>query len=338
MAIRAGFFALSLAVTAALIAAPGVAQSTTGPPVALRVIIPPPSEHRSGSAFSPDIVVAAVDAQGNQVPATSLVTVSLGNDSGPGGELFREDGLTVSMSDAGGVAVFGLLFLDGIAGQSYSLAFTSPDLLMTTTQLIQVTPGVAQQLVITTQPGGAQSGRPLAPQPIVEIRDGYGNRVTEPYEVRAASSGGILSGSTRVSTDTGVAEFGNLSLATLATDTFRLTFLATEVATGGGIDTVSDPFTITSSMPQDWGLQGTRTRVRGKQGIRVTGANNDLIGQRVVPYYKLPGQSSFTQGTSRPLVNSEGEFRYQRRTGKKIYIYFATEDGSARSERITIRR
>jgi hypothetical protein len=298
--------------------------------------VAPPSEHRSGAAFFPDIFVAAVDAQGNQVPATSSVTVSLGNDSGPGGQLSRPDGLTVSMSDSGGVAVFGLLFLEGIAGQSYSLAFTSPDLFMTTTQLIRIIPGVAEQLVITTQPGGAQSGQPLAPQPTVEIRDGSGNRVTEPYEVRAFPSGGTLSGSTRISTDTGIAEFRNLSLATSTTDSYRLSFLATEVATGGGIDTVSDPFTITASAPQDWGLQGTRTKVRGKKGIRVTGTNIDLIGQRVVPYYKFPGQSSFRPGTSRPLVNSEGEFRYQRRTGKKIYLYFATEDGSARSERITI--
>jgi len=100
--IRSGFVAISLALMAALITVPGVAQSNTGPPVALRVFVGPPSEHRSGDAFFPDIIVGAVDAQGNQVPATSFVTVSLGNDSARGGQLSRPGGMTASMRDSGG--------------------------------------------------------------------------------------------------------------------------------------------------------------------------------------------------------------------------------------------
>ncbi len=336
LSIRASFIALSLAVLAALISVPGVARSNAGPPVQLRIFTAVPAEHRSGDAFTPQLVVGAVDAQGNQVPANSLVTVSLGNDSGPGGQLSREGGLTVSMSDGGGFAVFSFLFLEGIAGQSYSLAFTSPDLFMTSTALIRVVPGVAEQLVISTQPGGARSGDLLDPQPTVEIRDGSGNTVTEPHEVQVFPSGGDLSGTTRVTTDTGVATFADLSLRTQAPGPYRLSFIAQSLQSGGGLEAISDVFTISSDAPQNWNLEGIRTKVRGKNGIRVTGVNTDLIGQRVVPYYKLRGQSSYRPGTSRPLVNSDGEFRYQRRTGKKIYIYFATEDGSARSERITI--
>lgn len=337
VALRSFLVALSLALLAALVSVPGVAHSNTGPPVALRIFTPPPSEHRSGAAFFPDLVVGAVDAQGNQVPAASFVTVSIGNDSGPGGQLSRDGGLTVSMTDFGGVAVFGLLFLEGIAGQSYTLTFTSADLFPVTTAPILMTPGVAQQIAITTQPGGAQSGQPLNPQPTIEIQDSYGNLVTEPHEVEVIPSGGTLSGSTSGITDTGVANFGDLSLLA-APGSYRMSFIAESLETGGALIATSEVFTISSGAPQNWNLEGTRTKVRGKKGIRVAGVNTDLIGQRVVPYYKLRGQTSFRPGTSRPLVNSDGEFRYQRRTGKKIYVYFATEDGSARSERITIRR
>ena len=338
LTIRSGFIALSMALLAALIWVPGVARSNAGPPVQLRVFTAVPTEHRSGDAFIPDLIVGAVDAQGNQVPANSFVTVSLGNDSGPGGQLSREGGLTVSMRDGGGFAVFSFLFLEGIAGQSYSLAFTAPDLFMTSTALIRVVPGVAQQLVISTQPGGAASGQPLDPQPAVEIHDGSGNTVTEPHEVQVFPSGGDLSGTTRVTTDTGWVTFDDLSLTTSEPGRYRLLFIATSQSTGGAVETASDFFTISSDTPQNWNLEGIRTKVRGKKGIRVTGMNTDLIGQRVVPYYKLPGQRTFTEGTSRPLVNDDGEFRYQRRTGKKIYLYFTTEDGAIRSERITIRR
>lgn len=339
VAIRSSMIALSLAVVAALIAVPGVAQSNTGPPVALKVFVAPPSEHRSGDVFFPDIIVGAVDAQGNQVPATSFVTVSFTNDSPRGGQLSRPGGLTASMRDGGGLAVFGFLALRGIAGQRYSLAFTAPNLLMTTTEPILITPGVPQELVVSTQPGGARSGELLDPQPTVVLQDSAGNRVTDPYTVEAIPSDGQLLGTTRIPTQDGRASFRDLRLTTTRPGAYRLVFVATAVGSGGGFDTFSDDFVISSGTPQDWGLQGTRTTVRGKKGIRVTGTPSiDLIGQRVVPYYKFPGQSSFRPGASRPLVTSTGEFRYQRRTGKKIYLYFATEDGSARSERITIRR
>ncbi len=286
VAIRSSMIGLSLAVVAALIAVPGVAQSNTGPPVALQVFVGPPSEHRSGAAFFPDIIVAAVDAQGNQVPATSF-----------------------------------------------------PNLFMTTTEPILITPGVPQELVVTTQPGGARSGELLDPQPTVVLQDSAGNRVTDPYTVEAIPSDGQLLGTTRIPTQDGTASFRDLRLTTTRPGSYRLVFVATAVGSGGGFDTFSDGFVISSGTPQDWALQGTRTTVRGKKGIRVTGTPSiDLIGQRVVPYYKFPGQSSVRPGASRPLVTSTGEFRYQRRTGKKIYLYFATEDGSARSERITIRR
>lgn len=169
--IRLGFVAISLALMAALITVPGVAQSNTGPPVSLRVFVGPPSEHRSGDAFNPNIIVGAVDAQGNQVPATSFVTVSFTNDSPRGGQLSRPRGMTASMRDGGGFAVFDLLSLRGIAGQRYTLAFTAPNLFMTTTQPILITPGVPQDLVVSTQPGGARSGELLDPQPSVVLQD-----------------------------------------------------------------------------------------------------------------------------------------------------------------------
>jgi hypothetical protein len=71
--------------------------------------------------------------------------------------------------------------------------------------------------------------------------------------------------------------------------------------------------------------------------VIVTGTSTGLgMGAIVRPMVKFPGQTSYTQGTASILVDEAGDFTWQRRTGKKTYVYVKTEDGTARSNRVII--
>ncbi len=102
------------------------------------------------------------------------------------------------------------------------------------------TAAAATQLTITTPPSSsASSGVALAQQPVLQLRDGFGNAVSQAgVSVSAsASTGGTVSGTTPVSTTAGgQAAFTNLALSGLAGD-YTLSFSATGLsgATSGTI-------------------------------------------------------------------------------------------------------
>lgn len=85
-------------------------------------------------------------------------------------------------------------------------------------------------------------------------------------------------------------------------------------------------------------ITGSRTEVRGKPGIVIEGTSTGFaMGAILRPWVKFPGQASYAEGTASVLVDAEGGFTWERRTGKKVYVYVATEDGSVRSNRVIIR-
>lgn len=84
-------------------------------------------------------------------------------------------------------------------------------------------------------------------------------------------------------------------------------------------------------------ITGTRGEVRGESGVIVDGETTGLVGAQVAPWVKFPGQTSYAEGAARPTVDAQGDFTWQRRTGKKIYVYFRTTEGDVRSNRIIIR-
>lgn len=51
----------------------------------------------------------------------------------------------------------------------------------------------------------------------------------------------------------------------------------------------------------------------------------------------FPGPGGYADGLARRTVAEDGTFTWQRRTGKKIYVLFITEDRSVQSDRIIIR-
>jgi hypothetical protein len=84
-------------------------------------------------------------------------------------------------------------------------------------------------------------------------------------------------------------------------------------------------------------ITGARATVSGKPGIKVTGQSTGLPeGTTLVPWFRFPGETAYTEGSQRPLVDKDGGFTYTRKTGKRFYVYVATEDGAVTSNRVTI--
>jgi hypothetical protein len=80
-----------------------------------------------------------------------------------------------------------------------------------------------------------------------------------------------------------------------------------------------------------------RTTVSGKPGVRCEGYATGLAdGSTVVHFLRFPGESSYTRGSARPIVASDGTFEWSRKTGKKAYVYFTTEDGTVQSNRAIV--
>ena len=83
-------------------------------------------------------------------------------------------------------------------------------------------------------------------------------------------------------------------------------------------------------------IVGERGDVRGKPGIIVTGESTGFDeGSIFKPWYRFPGETSYTEGNASLRVDAAGEFRWQRQTGKKFYAYVQAGDGT-RSNRVII--
>ena len=84
-------------------------------------------------------------------------------------------------------------------------------------------------------------------------------------------------------------------------------------------------------------ITGERTTVSGKPGICVDGITTGFSeGETVIPYFRFPGETQYSQGSARPVVGTDGTFTWCRKTGKKFYAYFTSADGRVTSNRIII--
>jgi hypothetical protein len=75
-------------------------------------------------------------------------------------------------------------------------------------------------------------------------------------------------------------------------------------------------------------ISGSRTG----STIRIDGTTTDLTGT-VTPWVKLPGQTSFTEGSARPTITDDA-FTWSRKANKKAYVYIT--HGATKSNTITI--
>src|SRR5438094_3502108 len=114
------------------------------------------------------------DGAGNPVSQAG-VTVTTAIATG-GGSL---GGTLTVATNGSGVASFTDLAISGTTGDR-TLSFSAPALTGVVSSTITVSPGAASQLTVTTQPSAtAQSGVAFAQQPVVQLRDGDGNAVSQ---------------------------------------------------------------------------------------------------------------------------------------------------------------
>ena len=157
-------------------------------------------------------------------------------DRNPGGATLSG---TRTVTASGGVATFSNLRIDK-AGSGYTLRATSGSLSPAISNQFDITGNNggdddddggtgATVLVITTQPSGdAKSGDKFKRQPVVQLRDGSGDDISDAGVAVTASlvgSGGKLGGKVTVSTnDKGEARYSDLRIT--GTGTFRIRFSA----------------------------------------------------------------------------------------------------------------
>jgi titin len=174
---------------------------------------------QSNVAFTTQPQISINDAQSNRVLLnTSTVTVAI--TSGVGGQLI---GATTATAIRG-LATFATLGLRGVAGNTYTLTYSSGDLTIATQQ-ITLTPGEASALAFragsTTVASGALFTTPLQ----VAAVDSDGNTVSEfgSAITVTVSGNGALSGSTIRTPASGIAGFTDLSLRGTAANSYTIT-------------------------------------------------------------------------------------------------------------------
>ncbi len=121
----------------------------------------------------------------------------------------------------------------------------------------------------------------------------------------------------------------------MAVQTFPLNVArpCTQIACGAGtldLNRLLDPII----------LDGKRAPVRDRPGVIVDGVTFGFpAGTLLTPYVKFPGQTRSRAGIGMRAVedvtDTQGSFVWQRRTGKKISVYFRAENGD-RSQRVII--
>jgi sugar lactone lactonase YvrE len=187
---------------------------TAGAASQLTITTQPSTTAANGAILGQQPAVQITDGGGNPVSQLGVpVTVAIATGGGTLG------GIATVNTNANGLAPFAGLSITGLIG-ARTLSFTSAPLAAATSNSISITPGAANHLTITTQPGGttAASGAALAPQPVVEVRDVSENVVTTPavtVTAAIATGGGTLTGTANPTTVNGVATFTNLVITGL---------------------------------------------------------------------------------------------------------------------------
>jgi hypothetical protein len=202
----------------------------------------PAAGSASGSAFTTQPVITIKDTFGNTVNTNVSVTMTVSSGTTTVG--------TTTINAVAGVATFTNVGISGAAGTSYTLTFTSGSL--TATQSIIPTFGIATQATITTQAAGAPSGSAFTTQPVITIKDAFGNTVTDSTaSVTMAVSGanGLATtvGTTTINAVAGIATFAGVGISGTAGTPYTLTFTSTGLTIA--TQTITPTFGIATQAP-----------------------------------------------------------------------------------------
>ena len=173
------------------------------------------------------------DGDGNDVSQSGvLVTATI--NTNPGGTPSVTSATATTIAD--GSATFSGLAITGLIG-GYTLDFDATGLTTATSGTITLSEGAATQLAITSEPSSSgQSGTALTTQPVLQLRDGGGNDVSQAGVIVTATinanPGGTpsLTSATATTLADGSATFGGLAITGLSGD-YTLDFVAPSLTT-----------------------------------------------------------------------------------------------------------
>jgi len=203
----------------------GVTRSTTAPSIGAFEFYPATqvtltttaAGSASGSAFTTQPVITIRDSLGNPVNTTASVTMTVsGNGTTVG---------TTTVNAVNGIATFTNVGISGTAGTAYTLTFASNGL-TSATQSITPTFGTATQATLSTNAAGSASGSAFTTQPVITIKDAFGNTITNNSAsvTMTVSGNGTTIGTTTVNAVAGVATFTNVGISGTAGTAYTLTF------------------------------------------------------------------------------------------------------------------
>lgn len=184
----------------------------------------------AGAAFTTQPVIEILDSAGNRVTSsTATVTAALINSTG---NLLG----TTSVTAVGGVATFSNLKID-LTGIK-SIEYSASGLTSVTGSDLTVIPGIATQLVLTSEPSSGVVNSVFSTQPVIQIQDAQGNVVstgvdaTATVTVSLGSGTGALAGTQTLAAVAGVVSFTNLKATTIGAKTLH--FVKSDTSGSGG--------------------------------------------------------------------------------------------------------
>ncbi len=190
-----------------------------GSPTQLALLTQPSTTAQSGSVLARQPVVELRDASGNTVPLANVVVAATITGHPSGVVLGGAD--TVVTGSAGSAAFSGLT-LSGPAG-NYSLTVNvvsgAGGVAPVTSGTIALSAGSGTALTLEVPPpASAQSGVTFFPAPVLQLRDGSGNGVSQAgvavFATITSGAGGVVGGTDTVLTNaSGVATFSALNIA-----------------------------------------------------------------------------------------------------------------------------
>ena len=177
------------------------------------VVTTQPAGAVNGVALTTQPTVSVQDVGGNTVASSAHVTLAIASGTG------TLACTTNPVTAASGIATFANCSITGTAG-TFTLIASAAGLTSATTSSITLAAGPVAGLIFTSQPTAATNGIAFSPQPVVDVVDANGNRVTTStaaITLAIASGSGTLTCTTNpVAAVSGTARFSGCKITGLA--------------------------------------------------------------------------------------------------------------------------
>jgi hypothetical protein len=84
-------------------------------------------------------------------------------------------------------------------------------------------------------------------------------------------------------------------------------------------------------------ITGERIKIGSSSGVKVQGSVTGVeVGTVFHPWFRLPGQTSYTKGIAVVRVEDGGKLSWQRKFAKRVSVYLESQDGRVKSNTVTI--